>query len=285
MVRRHLTLDYELACVTDLTEGIDQNVRVIKPMNEFLDVRLPTWNEERPQCLRRLSMFRRDAADLFGADRIVCMDLDLIVSNSLDPVLDITEDFRIFRGTAHNRAYNGSLMSIRAGCRPQAYETFTTEGAIAAGQVHVGSDQAWLSKCLPGEATWGPEHGVHWWGDPACDMSSSRLAFFPIRTKPWDLIRLRHEFARKHYRRAPHKGSVLVLGNARNVWQETEIALKTNKFDAVIASKEAAAEWPGPIFDVSSDEDHARDLVVMHGFYEAVFCGQMKTIGVEHGAA
>lgn len=273
MVRRNLTIDHELACVTDMPEGIDPRVRIIAPPNEFLDITLPTWKAARPQCLRRLTMFRRDAADIFGAERIVCMDLDLIVSGSLDPVLDIDEDFRIFRGTASGRIYNGSMMSIRAGSRPQVYETFTPAGAISAGKRYVGSDQAWISQCIPGEPTWGPEHGVHWWGDRLNRVTDGRMLFFPGTVKPWNLVAAGDRFARQHYRRSP-AGAALVLGYGRAVWPEAEAALRARKFDAVIASPEASALWPGPVLAVADDDRHAERLAAMHGYDEMVFAGR-----------
>src|SRR4051812_18068532 len=74
MVHRNLSIPHRVACVTDTPEGVDPSITIIPPPREFEDVRIPTWGEHKPQCLRRLSMFRRDAAEIFG-QRFVCMDL------------------------------------------------------------------------------------------------------------------------------------------------------------------------------------------------------------------
>jgi len=204
MVRRNLQMPHRLACVTDTPEGIIPSIDIISPPREFEEWRIPTWPQRRPQCLRRLVMFGPDAARIFG-DRFVCMDLDCVIAGPLDPLFDVENDFRIFRGTSRGRPYNGSMMLITAGARPQVYEHLTIEGAALAGQQFVGSDQAWITHCLgPNEATWGYEHGVfayrpstrrHW--------AHCRVMFFPGHIKPWTLPTMRLDRAvMAHYREA-----------------------------------------------------------------------------------
>lgn len=275
MLRKHLTLPHTLAVVTDLDGDFGDDVEVIRPPREFEDVRLPRWGIGRPQCLRRLVMFRRDAADLFGADRIVCTDLDLVVCGSLDPVLDITDDFKITRGTAVSRKYNGSMMSLRLGSRPQAYEKFTPERAVEASTRHVGSDQAWLAYCLPGEKTWTPEDGVRFWGNHH-PIDQARVVFFAGQQKPWTLAAIGRETAvAKHYRGA-RRDRCLVLGYGPQLWDDVAHAIGNGgaDFAGVIASPEAAAHWPGPVLAVADDDAHAERLAAMHGFEQMIWCGR-----------
>lgn len=193
MVRRHLTLDHKLACVTDMPEGIDPSIEIIAPPGEFEDVRIPTWSDARakglPQCFRRLVMFAPNAAEVFGA-RFVSMDLDCVIGDSLDPLFDHDHDFRMYRGTSTSRPYNGSMVQMTAGCRPKVYTEFTAERAIEAGKKFLGSDQAWISYQLGwGEADWGPEHGVHWYGSQQNRRAiGRRVMFFPGRPKPWQIV-------------------------------------------------------------------------------------------------
>src|SRR5688572_28605410 len=113
MIRRYLTIAHRLAVVTD--EPLDiPGVEIIRPPHDFTDIRIPSWPEHRPQCLRRLSMFRPDAAEIFG-EEIACFDLDLVVSGPLDPLFHGAAEFRMAIGTAPNRPYNGSLLYLRAG--------------------------------------------------------------------------------------------------------------------------------------------------------------------------
>lgn len=204
MIDRHLTMDHEIACVTDMPEGIDERVRIIAPPGDFEDVRIPTWGEARapglPQCFRRLALFRPDAAGIFG-ERFVSMDLDCVISDSLDPLFDRDELFVMYRGTTAERPYNGSMVMMTAGSRPHVYADFTPERAAEAGRQYLGSDQAWISAALGwDEATWGVEDGVQAWGSRRnFGHGAPRVTFFLSPVKPWDLAG--NDWIDLHYRR------------------------------------------------------------------------------------
>ncbi len=275
MVRRNLSMPHRIACVTDIPEGIDPSIEIIAPPRDFEDWRIPTWAEGRPQCLRRIAMFSLNAAEIFG-DRFVCMDLDCVIMGSLDDLFKPSYDFRIYRGTAEGRLYNGSMMLIEAGCRPQVYENFTLEGATEAGSKFIGSDQAWISHCLgAGEATWGAEHGVFWWGSPLDRPNSdAKIIFFPGGVKPWTVaIGDDKKWVSEFYKRSP-RGKALILGYGPNLWEEAEKAVLIEDFSGVIASPEAAAHWPGDVLAIASNDQQAERLARMHGFSEYVFCGR-----------
>jgi hypothetical protein len=277
MVRRNLSMPHRIACVTDLPQGLDPDIQIITPPRDFEDWRIPSWAEGRPQCLRRISMFSPDAAKIFG-DRFVCMDLDCVVTGPLDDLFHDSYDFRIYRGTAPGRFYNGSMMLIEAGCRPQVYNNFTIEGAAEAGRNFVGSDQAWISHCLGGgEATWGPEHGVHWFGSYDRPTQDTKIIFFPGEQKPWSFVEGggKNRWLATHYRRTS-RGKALILGYGENVWVEAQEALSRDSFDVVIASPEAAAHWPGDVLAIASNDQHAERLARMHGFEQFVFCGRVE---------
>lgn len=267
MVKRHLSRPYRLAVVTN--EPLElPGVEIIRPPREFEDIRLPTWREHRPQCLRRLTMFRPDAAQWFG-ERFICMDMDCVISGPLDPLFEGGEDFRIFAGTAPTRPYNGSLMMIRAGSRPRVYSEFTEGGAVEAGRKFVGSDQAWIAHILgPDEATWTASDGACWWQGRPHD--SARVTFFPGGQKPWEMD---GEFFASHYRRSDKRRG-LILGRGPKVWDEAEAALDAGVYDGVIALREPAAHWPGDIEAVADNEAHALRLAAMLGFGDFTFCGR-----------
>lgn len=202
-LRRNCSLDLDVACVTATPEGVDASVRIIAPPGEFEDVAIPSHPADRglAQCFRRLALFRPDAAEVFGGARLLSMDLDCVIAEPLDGLFDRREDFVIFRGTATNRPYNGSMVLLTAGARSRVYTEFTAERAVEAGKRFVGSDQAWISHVLGwGEATWGPEHGVVWWGDAQGYAAPEwKLVFFPGEPKPWRL--LGDSWIAQHYRR------------------------------------------------------------------------------------
>lgn len=276
MVRRRLRMPHRIACVTDMPAGIDPSIAIIPPPRDFEDARIPTWGPDRPQCLRRLAMFRRDAGAIFG-ERFVCMDLDVAIGGPLDPLFDVPDDFRIFRGTTANRPYNGSMMLLTAGARPQVYEKFTLSGAVAAGRRYVGSDQAWISQTLRGEATWGPEHGVIWLNGRLPRDPAFSVVFFPGTTKPWQLVDTGQErWVLEHYRADVRDRPALILGFAPTVWKDLDGALAEGPFGGVIASPEAARHWPGEVLAVANDDAHALRLARMHGFERTVVCGRTE---------
>lgn len=284
MVRRNLAMPHRVACVTDMPAGIDPSIAIIEPPREFEDWTIPSWGPGRPQCLRRIAMFAPDAAARFG-DRFVCMDLDCVVSGPLDPLFDTDAEFMMFRGTAKGRPYNGSMILLQAGARPQVYARFDRGAAVRAGQRFVGSDQAWISACLgPGEKTWGVEHGAHNWLGRHPTEGTCRVMFFPGRPKPWDLVDVDEPFCVRHYRRDPVPRACLVLGYGANVWREADAALdlagqgRRPPFDAVIASPEAARHWPGKLLAVAADDFHADRLAAMYGFDDVVFCGRSEGV-------
>lgn len=287
MIARNLTLPHEIACVTDMPEGIDRRVRIIPPPRDFEGTVIPTWTRGRPQCHRRLAMFRPDAARIFGGDVLVQLDLDIVVCGSLDPLLSGGEDFRIARGTASSRSYNGSAWRIRCGTRTKVFTEFTHDRAVQAGRKHVGSDQSWLNAVLGGkEPTWGPADGlVSWQQRHSLVRATPRLLTFPGAVKPWHLAELgSDQMLIDHYRR-DRCGRALVLGYGRSLWPDVERMLaRRSDFDAVIASPEAAKHWPGDLLAVADDDAHAERLAEMHGL-EPVWCGRQMRGGADALAA
>jgi len=217
-------------------------------------------------------MFAPHAGEIFG-DRFLCMDLDVAISGDITPM--ITDDeFRIAKGTAPTRPYNGSMMLIEAGKRSKVYQDFTPEGAAKAGQKFVGSDQAWIGHCLGwGERTWDESDGLCWYRNTKID--DPRIMFFPGGIKPWTVATTGDsEFIDEHYR-GEREGRCLVLGYDETLWGDVEREI-ARPFDAVIASPEAAEHWPGPVLAVANTNEEAVRLARMHGFDDLALCGMKE---------
>lgn len=200
-ISKNLTIPHVLGCVTEHPEGIDSSIKIIEPPKLFENVRISAWDERAgaPQCYRRLALFHPDAKDLFGGyEWIVQSDADMIATQLLDPLFTRDYPFRIFNGTSSNRPYNGGLVMIRAGARPQVYERFAANPikvATEARKQYVGSDQAVISYILgPGEMTWGEHDGVYYYSPRVIRLhngmrqppSNMRMLFFPGDVKPWN---------------------------------------------------------------------------------------------------
>lgn len=231
MVARHLAMPHRIACVTDMPEGIDPAVTIIKPPGDFEGIRLQNWSPERgkPQCLRRIAMFAPHAGAIFGP-RFVAMDLDCVIAGPLDPLFSHGDDFRMFRGTGKNRPYNGSMIQMTAGARPQVYTQLTPQRAQFASRRYLGSDQAWIAQCLgPGEETWGAEHGVYW-NEGKPPPADTAIMFYPGRVKPWSRP---DPWIDEHYR-LPSGKTALIVGYKRSAAQAIRDALASHQWDGVI---------------------------------------------------
>jgi hypothetical protein len=268
MIRRHCTLDIDIACVTDMPGGIDPSVRIIAPPGFHDGLQTARWKGGRPSCYRRIAMFRPDAAAIFG-ERFCCMDLDVVIGANIDAILSRPEDIVLNSPSqiGSRWIYNGSMLLMTAGARPRVYEEFTPEKAEQASLRFVGSDQAWLAYSLGrGEATFGPRDGVHRWGQ----KHEGPIVFFPGDVKPWDVLGV--PWVAEHYRLEAGR-SGLVLGNKRSVWDEAREAMRGSAFDHVVALPQAAEKWPGRVDAVAKDFPHARALSRMLGVETPVVCG------------
>jgi hypothetical protein len=230
MLRLNCGLDIDVACVTDCPEGIDESIRIIPlpKIDETQGIIVKQWSEKAgaPQCYRRLTMYREDAAEIFGAERFVSMDLDVVIQSPVDSLFDHDCDFVMFKGTSGKRPYNGSMQMIRAGSRSAVWEDFAKDPqglALAARRKYIGSDQAIISLVLgKGEATWGVADGVEAYGGGFMRRygrqhrnmrvpDNVKIVFFPGPTKPWQLLD-RVSFINQHWHTGTPRGRAVGSG-------------------------------------------------------------------------
>lgn len=278
MVSRHLTIPHTLACVTDTPEGIDSHIEIIKPPGEFVGLETPTWNKDKPNCFRRLVLFSPNAEDIFGAKRFVSMDLDCVIGANIDSLFDREDDIVLYKGTSFDRPYNGSMLLMNAGSRPQVYLDFNEENAIKSGQKYIGSDQAWIAYCLgSGEKTWSFEDGIAWWGSQYNPLiKEKKILFFPGTIKPWEVVTYGLDpWCTEHYK-GEKTGKCLILGYNKNVWEELEAVLDQGPFDDFILSPEVLSHWENKYLDVAANDKQSILLAKMHGYKDFVFVGVSK---------
>jgi hypothetical protein len=214
MVKRHLTVPHRFSCITDDPAGIDSSIRIIPLWDDFASVPNPS-NGANPSCYRRLRMFAPDAAEIIG-ERIVSLDLDMVLVGDVTPLFDRAEDFVIWggqsvqpknRGAVYNW-YNGSFMVLRAGTRPQVWTDF--DPATSPRRAHEancrGSDQGWIAYRLgKKEAIVGESDGVYSYRNHILPSGrlpkNARMVAFHGRFDPWHTtIAARHDWIRTHYR-------------------------------------------------------------------------------------
>lgn len=108
-------------------------------------------------CFVRLRMFDPKWQRRHGFNgRIVCIDLDTVITGSLDPVFDRAESFAILQGanSLNPCKFCGALMMLRAGAHREVWDSFTLDAAKAVPFHDFPDDQGWLWHMLPNAAGW-----------------------------------------------------------------------------------------------------------------------------------
>jgi hypothetical protein len=207
MVDRHLSLPHEFACITDRPELFAADA-AIRP------VALDTTTHIPGTRFIKLMAYRPDAGDILGP-RILCLDLDTVVTGRLDPLVDRPEDLVLWRnpnfGGRRRARYNTSMVLLRAGARPELWTRFDKRRTPDMLAAYVGgTDQAWVSHVAsPDEAHWTDRDGIYGAGRlldivPGVQTvlpDDARIVFFPGRREPsLPAIKELHPWIDAHYR-------------------------------------------------------------------------------------
>lgn len=144
-----------------------------------------------PGCLCRLRIFSPGWQAKHGiaeGDRIVSLDLDMVITGQLDPLFDRDDPFLILMGAnASNPCkYNGSIFSFIAGYRPDVWSDFSLDAARAVPFYSFPDDQAFLYHKIPDAKGWqaGSESGAYAFRKPGWPNGEelpkdARLVAFP----------------------------------------------------------------------------------------------------------
>jgi hypothetical protein len=139
-------------------------------------------------------------------DRLVCLDLDVVIVDWIDALFDRPETFVILGGanSVNPCPFNGSVMMLRPGHHGEVWSTFSIEAAQALPFYEFPDDQGWLSQKIPMAATWpaGRKSGIYGFkkpGWPPGDQlpSKARIVVFPGHRQPKDFRYL--DWVRKNW--------------------------------------------------------------------------------------
>jgi hypothetical protein len=147
-------------------------------------------------CFVRLRMFDRGWQKNRGIDdRLVCLDLDMIIIGGLDLLFDRPDPFVILGGanSMNPCPYNGSVMMLRSGYRPDIWDEFSVEAASKIKHYEFPDDQGWIWHKAPNAAVWpcGRKSGIYafmkpGWPPNGMLPSNARIVAFPGSRSPRD---------------------------------------------------------------------------------------------------
>ena len=184
MVERNLTVPHRFVCVSD--EPID-GVNTV-PLD---------WRKHVPGTVfLRLMQHRPDIADLLG-QRILSLDVDIVITGNIDHIAQRPEDFVIWRNpnfpTPKRAFFQGSVQLFNAGARTCLWEDFDPQATPKWVNWRFGGrEQAWISERLEWtEATFSAQDGIFGAGRLGgagvySDLpKEARIVSFPGARAPW----------------------------------------------------------------------------------------------------
>lgn len=200
MVERNTTVPHKFVCVTDEEiEGVET-----VPMN---------WEKHVPGTVfARLMQHNPEWARENLGDRILSLDVDVVVTRSLDNILSREEDFVIWRNPNFPKPqrafYQSSVQLFTPGARPELFFDFDPQETPKWVNYRFGGrEQAWISERLDwDEAYFDERDGIYGAGrlggegvyselpDNACIVS------FPGARAPWQPeVQEKHQWVKEHY--------------------------------------------------------------------------------------
>jgi hypothetical protein len=151
-LRRHCS-PFRMILVTidiamDLGKDVDQVITIQEEDRHLLKMK---------GCLARLRMFDpewQSANNIEG--RLVCLDLDTVITGPLDKLFDLQDSFVILQGAnASNPCpYTGAMMMLRTGTHAEVWDDFDLERLATIPKYEFADDQGWIAHKLPGAAGW-----------------------------------------------------------------------------------------------------------------------------------
>lgn len=151
MLARHLSLPHKIVCLTDQPNAVPDGIEGHRLPKKFPGSDM--------KCMRRLWIYSPKLAQL--GERVLQLDLDMVLTRSIDPIVDRPEPFVIWKSDSnvvHGWGYNPSVLLMTPGARADVWDRYRADparvmaDAEAAGWwVKVNSDQAIMSYLLAGE--------------------------------------------------------------------------------------------------------------------------------------
>ena len=200
MVRRNLNQAHRFVCVTD--DHI-QGVETV-PLD---------WRKHIPGTVfARLMQHNEDWCRANLGDRVLSLDIDLVVTRPIDHIVCRTEDFVIWRNPNFPKPgrafYQSSVQLFSAGARPQLWSEFDPQETPKwVNWRFGGKEQAWISERLDwDEAYFSDADGIYGAGRlggagiGSVLPGNACIVSFPGARAPWQAeVQDKHPWLKQHY--------------------------------------------------------------------------------------
>lgn len=142
-----------------------------------------------PGCFARLRAFDPAWQEAYGiapGDKLLVLDLDLVVTGDVTPLFEGDDTFAILQGVnaVNPNPYNGSVWRLTAGEHADVWDEFSIEKAASIYYYAFPDDQAWFHHMIPKAGAFGPQTGVYAFQKPGWPRgaelpSNARVVAFP----------------------------------------------------------------------------------------------------------
>jgi hypothetical protein len=159
-------------------------------------------------CFARLRMFDPEWQRARGLiDRIVCLDLDVVITGPLDDLFDRSEPIVLFAGANSSNPcpYNNSIFMFRPRAHPQLWTTFSMDAVAKLKRYEFPDDQGWFWAKIPHAATWkvGSSSGIYAFRKPGWPIGDrlpdgAKIVAFPGHRDPAQFTHL--PWLKEHWR-------------------------------------------------------------------------------------
>lgn len=197
MLSRNCSRPYRLICITDDPKGVETDTFPL--WEDYAKMQNPNGFNF-PCCYRRLKLFSTEttrALEVPDGERVLSIDLDVVLTGDIGKLFDRGEDFVGWKGMGSFNpvVYNGSLFMFRAGRLDWLWNEFDPDvSPITTRKARFfGSDQGWLSFRLarpnPDPPGWDKIDGIFSYsrdGHMRDLPTMARAVFFNGKMKPWD---------------------------------------------------------------------------------------------------
>ncbi|WP_019557729.1 glycosyltransferase family protein [Thiomicrorhabdus arctica] len=130
MVTKHLSKPFEFHCLTENSDGIEPRVVI----ESIPDYDLQGW-------WYKLVIFEEGFLGIPKEDKILFLDLDIVILNALDSLVTYSDKFCI-SADINEQSYNSSVMCFHPGQYRFIWESFNSQKETIVADLH--GDQDWI---------------------------------------------------------------------------------------------------------------------------------------------